>query len=217
LETLAAVFIGLVLVVVGGGMVYYAAGKIASKQVKLPTDSVAAIAFFSVIVKELVYRFARNAAVRIKSSMVYANAWHHRSDVLSSIAVIAGWAAGRLGFAYADPIAAIVVGVMIIFVAVEILTKSFAELTEASVDRQTRKQIEDVLNSYPAVNKWHKLRTRLVGREIFFDLHILVDPDLNIKQAHEVSERLENTLHEQIPQPINITIHIEPDIPELRI
>jgi divalent metal cation (Fe/Co/Zn/Cd) transporter len=73
-----------------------------------------------------------------------------------------------------------------------------------------------VINADSSIRQWHKLRTRTVGREVFLDLHILVDPDLNIAAAHQISESLENALDEQITRPVNITVHIEPDTPELR-
>ncbi|GAI48247.1 unnamed protein product, partial [marine sediment metagenome] len=80
----------------------------------------------------------------------------------------------------------------------------------------TIEHIEDVINADSSIRQWHKLRSRTVGREVFLDLHILVDPDLTIAAAHEVAESLESTLHEQISRPVNITVHIEPDIPALR-
>ena len=96
-------------------------------------------------------------------------------------------------------------------------TPSFGrELTEGAVDQGTVEHIKDIVNANSSVRQWHRLRTRMVGREVFLDLHILVDPDLNIAAAHEIADSLENDLHEQIPRPVNITVHIEPDIPALR-
>lgn len=215
-ETFASLFVGLFLLFAGAGMIYYPALKIAEQVKIVPGNSVAAAAALSIIVKEFLYRITRNAARETHSSMVYANAWHHRSDALSSVAVIIGFVAAKFGFVYGDQLAAIVVGVMILYVSGEIIIKSFQELAEASVDTETAEKIKSIVDSYPSVRGWHKLRTRTVGREIFLDLHIMVDPDLNIRQAHQISERLENTLHKQMSQPINITVHIEPDIPELR-
>ena len=82
--------------------------------------------------------------------------------------------------------------------------------------QETIDRIKNIINANPSIHQWHKLRTRTVGREVFLDLHILVDPDLNITAAHEIAESLENALDEQINRPINITVHIEPDMPELR-
>ena len=90
------------------------------------------------------------------------------------------------------------------------------ELTEGAVDSGTIEHITNIINANPSIHQWHRLRTRTVGREVFLDLHILVDPALNIAGAHEIAESLESALHKQITRPVNITVHIEPDIPTLR-
>jgi divalent metal cation (Fe/Co/Zn/Cd) transporter len=105
---------------------------------------------------------------------------------------------------------------MIIWVGVKVIGDALRELTEAAVDPDTIEHIKEIINSDSSIGSWHKLRTRMVGREVFLDLHILVDPDLKITAAHEIAESLEKTLDEQITRPINITVHIEPDTPELR-
>lgn len=90
------------------------------------------------------------------------------------------------------------------------------ELTEGSIDPATIERIKEVIAANSAIRQWHKLRTRTVGREVFLDLHILVDPALDVAAAHEISESLEKALHEQIARPVNIVVHIEPDIPQMR-
>ena len=108
------------------------------------------------------------------------------------------------------------VGLMIIIVAVKILGDCLRELGESAVDKKTIENIKNIINENSAVRQWHKLRSRTVGREVFLDLHILVDPNLNITEAHEIAEQLENALHWKMARPVNIIIHIEPDIPQLR-
>jgi divalent metal cation (Fe/Co/Zn/Cd) transporter len=105
---------------------------------------------------------------------------------------------------------------MVSLVAAGIIRDCLAEFTEQAVDQVTLDQIKDVINSDTQVRQWHRLRTRAVGREIFLDLHILVDPNLNISTAHDISERLETALHNQLTRPVNIIIHVEPDLPQLR-
>jgi divalent metal cation (Fe/Co/Zn/Cd) transporter len=105
---------------------------------------------------------------------------------------------------------------MIILVDVGVFGGCLREFTEGAIDVKTIDHIKQIVSANDQIRQWHKLRTRTVGREVFLDLHILVDPDLNIAIAHEIAESLENALHEQIPRPVNITVHIEPDIPELR-
>ncbi len=216
-ETFAAGFIALVLLFVGVGMIYYTAIAIARDNIAAkPNIAVFLVAIFSIVAKELLYRITKRVAVSTHSSVLYANAWHHRSDALSSIVVLAGFISLKAGFDYGDHIAAIGVGMMIILVAVDIISSCVNELTESAVDKETVEQIKEIINANTSIHQWHKLRTRTVGREVFLDLHILVEPDLNISAAHEIAENLENALEEQITRPINITVHIEPDIPRMR-
>jgi cation diffusion facilitator family transporter len=169
------------------------------------------VAVIAIILKEYSFVITKRVAIRLSSSMLYANAWDHRSDAFSSLAVAIGAVASMFGFDYADQIAAIIVGLMIIFVAVKILIDSTGQFTARAVDTKTNEQITKIIASQSQIRKWHKLRTRTIGRELFMDLHILIEPTLSITEAHKISEMLENELHRQIPQPVNIVIHIEPD------
>ena len=215
-ETFAGIVIALILIVVGGGMIYYATLAIARDEVTTPSFAVLAAAVVSIVSKEWLYRITRRIAVKSHSPSLYANAWHHRSDALSSIAVVVGFISLELGFGHGDQVAAIAVGLMIVWVGVTIIGDALRELTEAAIDTGTIEHIKRIINANPDIRNWHKLRTRTVGREVFLDLHILVDPELSVSAAHEISENLEKALDEQITRPINITVHIEPDIPELR-
>ena len=216
LETFSAVSVAVVLVVVGGGMIYYATISIAKDDPTTPHLAVGIAAAVSIAAKEWLYRVTKKVAVQSQSTALYANAWHHRSDALSSIAVLIGFIALEFSFTHGDQVAAIAVGLMIIWVGCRIIGDSLRELTEGAIDADTIERIKDVINSDSSICQWHQLRTRTVGREVFLDLHILVDPDLNVAAAHEISERLEDTLDEQITRPINIVVHIEPDIPKMR-
>jgi cation diffusion facilitator family transporter len=215
-ETFSAGIIALVLTIVGATMVYYATIAIAKDKVTVPRIEVLAAALVSITAKEWLYRATRKIATRSHSPVLYANAWHHRSDALSSVAVAVGFISSEFGFGHGDQVAAIAVGLMIIWVGVRVIGESLRELTEGAVDEDTIEHIKRIINANEQIRRWHKLRTRTVGREVFLDLHILVDPHLSIAAAHEISESLENALDEQIARPVNITVHIEPDIPELR-
>jgi cation diffusion facilitator family transporter len=181
-----------------------------------PHIEVLIAALFSIAAKEWLYRVTQKAAIRSNSPALYANAWHHRSDAFSSIAVVIGFISLKFGFGHGDQTAAVAVGLMIIFVGVRVIGDCLRELAESAIDTDTVEHIKQIINSDSSIRHWHKLRTRTVGREVFIDLHILVDPELNIAAAHEIAESLENVLDEEISRPVNITIHIEPDTPELR-
>jgi cation diffusion facilitator family transporter len=216
LETLAASAIAMGLLTVGLGMVYYAAHDIAIGDVKHPDNKVLFAAVLAIVIKEIIFRLTRAVAVKYHCPAALANAWHDRADALSSIAVIVGYIALKFGFNYGDQVAAILVGIMVSLVAAGILKDCIAELTEQAVDKSTLEHITNIIQSDGQIKQWHRLRTRAVGREIFLDLHILVDPSLNISAAHDIAERLETELHKQLTRPVNIIIHVEPDIPQLR-
>jgi cation diffusion facilitator family transporter len=216
LETLAAVGIALGLLAVGLGMVYYAARDIAMGNIKHPKNLVLVVAFVAIAVKEFIFRVTKAVAIKYHCPAALANAWHDRADALSSVAVVFGFIALKFGFNYGDQVAAVLVGIMISLVAAGILRDCLAELTEQAVDKATIEHIKGIIEANGQVRQWHRLRTRAVGREIFLDLHILVDPNLSISAAHDISERLEADLQNKLTRPVNIVIHVEPDLPQLR-
>ena len=210
-ENFITIFTAVPLAVAGGYMILKAVTSIADHKITRIGYPVLAVAVIAIILKEYSFVITKRVAIKLSSSMLYANAWDHRSDALSSLAVAIGAVASIFGLDYADQIATIVVGLMIIFVAVRILLDAASQFTAKAVDEKTNEQIKRIIVSQPQIRNWHKLRTRTVGRELFMDLHILVDPALSVTEAHEISEMLENEMHRQIPQPVNIVIHIEPN------
>jgi len=216
LETFSAVVVAVVLVAVGGGMIRQATISIARNESTAAHWAILVVAVLSIVGKEGLYRLTRRVAVRSHSTALYANAWHHRSDALSSVAVLIGYVSLRLGFEHGDQVAAMAVGLMVMLVGVKVLGDAARELTEGAVDPHTVAHIKEVINADPEIRQWHRLRTRTVGREVFLDVHILVDSELNVAAAHDISERLETTLDEKIARPVNLTVHIEPDLPAFR-
>lgn len=216
LETLSAAAIAIGLLAVGVGMVYYAAHDIAKGDIKHPNNLVLVVAIAAIVIKEIVFRVTRAVAVKYHCPAALANAWHDRADALSSVAVVIGVIAQKFGFDYGDQVAAIVVGIMVTVVALGIAKNCLAELTEQAVDKATVDHIEDIIKANGQIRQYHHLRTRAVGREVFIDLHILVDPHLDISAAHNIAERLETELHYRLTRPVNIIIHVEPDVPQLR-
>ena len=216
LETLATAAIAIALLLVGMGTIYYAVADITRNRIRTPHLPVLIVAILAIIAKESISRITRRVAVKTHSAALYANAWEQRSDAFSSLAVIIGYFAMKFGFHHGDQIATVVVGTMIALVGIKVIGGCIDELSESAVDAETIEHIKGIINTNGQIHQWHKLRTRLVGREVFLDVHILVDPGLSIAAAHEISENLERSLHEQITRPVNITVHIEPDLPELR-
>jgi cation diffusion facilitator family transporter len=221
LETFAGAFVAAALIFVGAWLIYEGARGIAemhntgNEKVQI-SSMVIWIALLSVALKEYLYQITRIVAKRTHSSATYANAWHHRSDAFSSVAVLIGAVAVKFGYPHGDQLGAIAVGLMIVMVGIKIVGDCICEFAEGAVDATTLEQIQTVINAHQGIRQWHQLRTRSVGREVFLDVHILVDPLLNITQAHEIAESLEAELMEQLTRPVNVMVHVEPDLPELR-
>ena len=191
IETVTEVVLGIILLIVAIKLAYDAAHAILHQEFSKPTAITVIAAAISVISKEWLFRWTKAVGIKHDSRAILANAWHHRSDALSSIAVVIGFVSLKLGFDYGDQVAAIAVGLMIILVASHVIGNCLRELTEGAVDSGTIEHIKSVINNNAQIKHWHKLRTRTVGREVFLDLHILVDPALSIAAAHEISENLE--------------------------
>jgi cation diffusion facilitator family transporter len=210
-ENFITVFTAIPLAGAGGFMVYKAIMSIMEHKITKIGYPVLTVAIIAIILKEYSFVITKKVAIKLSSSMLYANAWDHRSDALSSLAVAIGAVSSMFGLSYADQIATIVVGLMIVWVVAKILGESLEQFTARAVDEKTNQQIKQIISSQSQIRNWHKLRTRTVGRELFMDFHILVEPTLSIREAHAIAESLEDEMHRQIPQPVNIVIHIEPN------
>ncbi|MGB2907831.1 MAG: cation diffusion facilitator family transporter [Candidatus Aminicenantaceae bacterium] len=210
-DTLAAVFVSVVLMVVSGGLIWTASQSMLKGEGHFPGALVLVIASMSVISKEVIFQLTRTVAKKTHSASLYANAWHHRSDALSSIAVLAGGIAGLLGWAMADLAATMVVGFMILGVGLKIFYQGMVELTEHSADHDSIKAIEEILTAEEEICGWHALRTRKLGGELFVDLHVLVDAKLTVRESHDITLRIEEPIKARLSKPVNVLIHIEPD------
>lgn len=214
-DTLATQVIGLVLLGVGFIFIWNAGIHIYRGEISYPGFMVLVVAGISVFLKEFLFVLTRKISKETHSTALYANAWHHRSDSLSSVAVLIGGIASLLGWGHADHVATIAVGLMIIGVAGKILYDGLIELSEHAADKESIQKIKDVLNRENEVFDWHALRTRKVGGELFVDVHLVVDPEISVRESHEICSKVEKKMHEELTKPANILIHCDPlDIPE---
>lgn len=213
-ETLAGGIVAGILILVGAFIAWEAVVALRAGIVNYPGIPVLLIALLSIVVKEWLYRATIRVARDVDSAALHANAWHHRSDALSSIAVLAGGVGGLAGWGQADQVAGLIVGLMVIVAGWRTLVGVLHELTEGGVSRDEVAKIESAIASVEETREWHHLRTRRVGRETFIDLHILVDPELSIVDAHRISADVESALHAACNRPANVTVHIEPDVVE---
>jgi cation diffusion facilitator family transporter len=216
LDTIASLLIGLVLLVISFGLIWSAGSSIFQQKHNYPGYMILIVAFVSVVSKEIIFFITRKVSRITQSTLLYANAWHHRSDSLSSCAVLIGGVVSLFGWGYADQVATIVVGFMIIGVAGKIFFDGLIELSEHSADGESIQKIEMVLSKEADISSWHALRTRKLGPELFIDVHVLVDPALSVQKSHDISIKIEGKIKKELSRPSNILVHIEPDIEKMR-
>ncbi|MFQ6070032.1 MAG: cation diffusion facilitator family transporter [Candidatus Aminicenantales bacterium] len=214
-ETIACQLIALILLVASFLIIWKAGVSIYEHKTNFPGFWVLVVAALSVFSKEALFTFTRKVARATQSSSLYANAWHHRTDALSSVAVLIGGIVSLSGWGHADHVASIVVGFMIMAVAGKLLYDGLLELTEHAADEESVQVIEKVLAEEKGVFHWHALRTRKLGHELFVDVHILVNPRLSVQESHRMSMEIEKKIKEKLKYPVNTLIHIEPHVEEM--
>jgi len=210
-ETLATLLISCILGAVGFLFVWSAGLAIYRKDVNYPGFVVLVIASLSILSKEAIFALTRKVARRTHSASLYANAWHHRSDSFSSAAVLLGGAASLFGWGYADSMATVVVGIMIMAVGGKLLYDNLVELTEHAADEKTIEVLRRILSNENEIKGWHALRTRNIGGELFVDVHVIMDADMTVFDSHKISEKIENNIRKKISKPVNVLIHTDPD------
>lgn len=216
-ETIATFFIGLALVAAATGIIL--AGILSlvewfqGAQLEAPSMLALWAALLSIAVKEILYHYTAHCGKRLNSQAMIANAWHHRSDALSSIAAAIGIGCAILlgdRWTVMDPVASIFVGLVLVRVALKLLRTSINELTESSLNADVEHEIEDIITSFPGVSEPHNLRTRHIGNRIAIEAHIRMDGDMTLFDAHSRATMVEQKLKERFGPDTHVTIHMEP-------
>ena len=216
-ETLATAIIGVLLFIVGSGILWDGGWKIYHyfADGTLPEPHIIAfyMALVSIAVKELLYRYTAAVGRAVKSQVVVANAWHHRSDAMSSIGTAVGIGGAIFfgdGFEILDPVAAIVVSFFIMKVAIQLIIPSLGELLEKSLPEEVQEQIRQIILSYPGVSEPHHLRTRRIGNTYAIDVHLRMDGDMPLRIAHDHVSAIERKIRAAFGMQTHISIHLEP-------
>ncbi len=216
-ETLAMTIIGMALLVVAIGIVYGGVVKIASwlngTQLEAPGMLALWAALLSVVLKEGVYRYSMVKARQLNSQAVEANAWHHRSDALSSIGTATGiGGAIFLGqrWTVLDPVASVIVGLFIVKVSIDLLRDGIGDLMEQSLPDDVEAEILRLAASVPGIAEPHDLRTRRLGNHYAIELHILMDGDITLREAHDKASAVEDLLRSHYGPDTHIAVHVEP-------
>ena len=216
-ETLATLLIGLALAAAAVGIVVSGATKLAHwlQGEDLPSPGKIALwaALASIIVKELLFQYTRIKGRRLNSPALEANAWHHRSDALSSIGAAIGIGGAILlgeRWTVLDPLASIVVGAMLVKVAWDLLGPSFGELTDSSLPAETEREMLQIISEVDGVEDPHNLRTRRIGNHVAAEVHIRLDGAMTLESAHEKASEVERRFKERFGKESHIIIHMEP-------
>ena len=216
-ETLAMTLIGVALLIVAIGIIYHGAIEIVAwmkgEQLEAPGELALWAALLSVLLKEGVYQYSMVKARQLNSQVVEANAWHHRSDALSSVGTAIGiGGAIFLGqrWTVLDPIASLVVGAFIVKVAVELLHRGIDDLMEHSLPRNIEEEMLEIVEEVPGVVYPHDLRTRKIGNHYAIELHILMDGDITLREAHNKASEVEDLLRARYGEHTHVAVHVEP-------
>lgn len=216
-ETLAMTIIGMSLLAVAIGIVYSGVMKVSSwlngEQLEAPGLLALWAALLSVLLKEAVFRYSMVKARQLQSQAVEANAWHHRSDALSSIGTAIGiGGAIFMGqrWTVLDPVASVIVGAFIVKVAVDLLRNGIGDLMEQSLSDEVEAEILSLVASVPGITEPHDLRTRRIGNHYAIELHILMDGDISLREAHDKASEVEDLLRDHYGEDTHVAVHVEP-------
>ncbi len=211
-ETGATLGLGIFLILIAAGIIWDSAVRLFSPERLMHPGALALIvALLSVLIKEGLYHYTIVAGRRIGSKMLQANAWHHRSDAISSIVVVIGIGGTMAGLPYLDTVAAVIVGVMIARVGWELGWQAFEELMDAGLGHDRLDQVKEIIHSVDGVEAIHMLRTRSIGGEIVADVHVLVAPWLSVTEGHMISQTVMDRLLGEVNEISDVTVHVDPE------
>ena len=215
LEIVLTMLIAASLLIVAGGMLYGSISELRSQKVGPKLGIIAGLASLaSIIVKEYVYRKTMRYAKKYKSQVLVANAWHHRSDAISSIpaAIAATAAAFSPDWYFLDDVGAVVVSLLIVVAAYKIGRPAFNQLIDAGASNDIIHEMSTIINNVPEVKGVHKIRTRYIGSSsLSVDMHLVVDGKMTVEEGHAISDNVHQQIYDNIDSVVDIVIHIEPD------
>jgi cation diffusion facilitator family transporter len=211
-ETVVSLFLGMVLVAVGAGFLWSAGARIQSADALPPLHPIALwMALFTLLAKEALFRFSLAASRRLSSRMLEANAWHARTDAASSLVVAIGIGGGLLGYRFIEPLAAALVGFMIVRMGLRLAYAAIRELVDTAVSKELVIKIQKTIEDTPGVIDGHELRTRRMAHRVLCDAHIQVDPRVTVSEGHYISERVRRRICEAHPQVHDVLVHVDPE------
>ncbi len=213
MECVASIVLSVILLTTGLEIGHSAINKLNSESIsEIPIPGTLALiaAVFSIVTKELMYRYTIYYAKQINSGALKADAWHHRSDSLSSIGALIGIGGAMLGFPVLEPVACIVICLFIIKASVEIFKDAIDKMIDKSCDDETQQKMKEVIEKENGVRSLVSLNTRLFGSRVYVDTVIEVDGSISLTNAHEIAEKVHDDIEEQFPEVKHCMVHVDP-------
>jgi cation diffusion facilitator family transporter len=212
LETLVTVFIGVVLIAAGIGIGWKAISALQEKHAAPPGWIAVFAALASIVCKESIYRWTAVTGRRAKSPALVANAWHHRTDALSSIPVLIAVAGARVfpSWSFLDHLGAAVVSIFILHASIKIIWPGLGELIDVGAPTDTCKKIRDIALKNDGVLQVHDIRTRFISSSIQVDLHIVVDGLITVREGHDIADDVKARIIDRIPEVLDVIVHVDP-------
>ncbi len=212
IETLATIIVGVLLVLAALGIALAAAQRLLSWETLTgPAPAALAFAILTLVAKEGLYQYTVRIARRIESSMLQANAWHHRSDAISSLVVLVGIGGAVAGWPWLDAVAAIVVALFILTMAWRLISNSAAELIDTALEPEQVAKIHHAVKGVPGVKNAHMLRTRKLGNEAAADVHVQVAPRISVSEGHQIADEVYRAARGCMPTLSDVTVHVDPE------
>ena len=210
-ETAATLGLGILLTVVALGIVFNGFERLLDADRPVPGTLALLVAGVGIAAKESLYWYTILVARRLRSEMLRANAWHHRSDAISSVVVLIGVGAAVMGYSYMDAVAAIVVGLMVAKIGWGLARSAMSELVDTALDETQVAEAKAVIMAVDGVGSVHMLRTRTHGAEASADVHVQVSPRLSVSEGHMISQAVEDRLIQGVEAITDVTVHIDPE------
>jgi len=211
-ETLATVALGVLLLLVAGGMLIDAVLRLLNPELLWhPTSITLVIATLSIFIKEALYRYTIYIGKQVRSQILEANAWHHRSDAISSVIVLVGVIGSMLGIFWLDAAAAIGVSFMIAYIGWSLGWGAIRDLVDTGLDKKQLNKIRNIIQLVDGVRTLHELRTRKMGEDALVDVHILVNPCITVSEGHQIGEVVRTSLINEVKEITDVLVHIDPE------
>ncbi|MCK4632252.1 MAG: cation transporter [candidate division Zixibacteria bacterium] len=213
IETISSMIVGLLLILVALGIIYNAFSAILTQQPSSPGLFAIYAAAVSVVLKEVLYWYTLAIGKKLRSMVLIGNAWHHRTDAISSVAVLIGVGVAHINpdWAMADSYAAVVVTFFIMRVGVSLVWAALRELSDTAPDEIVLQQLINCVRKVDGIRQVHDLRARYSGSQIFVELHIVVDPDQTVREGHDIAKTAKRALLEDFPDVTRVIIHVDPE------